>query len=125
MIKKENNNLISYLPPVLYHATYKQKINKIKLYGLDNTKTIKAWDDSKLGTVYLSTDPNVAASYAEASDKVPDPYLDNIVILHIDTAQLDLNKLNLDENVIDNKGDTIEYNDVIPYSSIITAELYP
>ena len=116
--------LLRYLPTKLYHATYKQKLNNIKRFGLDNTRTKKAWDDSISGTVYMCTDPHVAASYAEASDRVPDSYLDNIVILHIDTAKLDLDKLNLDENVLDNKGDSLEYDGVIPYSSILIAEPY-
>lgn len=118
------NELLTYLPTKFYHATYKQKLANIKRFGLDNTRTIKAWDDSKTGTVYMCTDPNVAASYAEASDRVPDHYLDNIVILHIDTTKLDLDKLNLDENILDNKGDSLEYNGVIPYSSILAAEPY-
>jgi len=72
----------------------------------------------------MCTDPHVAASYAEASDRVPESYLDNIVILHIDTAKLDLDKLNLDQNILDNEGDSLEYDGVIPYSSILIAEPY-
>lgn len=125
MSKKEAAELLKVIPPILYHATYKPRLGNIKIHGLDNTKALKAWDDSKTGTVYLSTDPHVAASYAEASDKVPDSYLDRIIILHINTAKLDLNKLNLDENVIDNNGDTLEYNDVIPYSAILNVVPYP
>lgn len=124
MSKKEAAELLKVIPKVLYHATYKPRLGKIKIHGLDNSKAVKAWDDSKTGTVYLSTDPHVAASYAESSDKVPDSYLDRIIILHIDTAKLDLNLLNLDENVLDNKGDTIEYNGVIPFAAVVTVEPY-
>ena len=106
------------VPPILYHATYKPLLNKIKQDGLDTTKSKKAWEDSKPGLVYLATDPDVAASYAESSDMVPDSYLDNIIVLHIDTTKLDLTKLSIDKNVQDNEGDTLEYNGVIPFSAI-------
>ena len=106
------------VPSVLYHATYKPLLKKIKQNGLDTTKSKKAWEDSKPGLVYLATDPDVAASYAEASEMVPDSYLDNIIVLHIDTTKLDLTKLSVDKNVQDNVGDTLEYAGVIPFSAI-------
>lgn len=106
------------VPPVLYHATYKPLLSKIKQNGLDTTKSKKAWEDSKPGLVYLATDIDVAGSYAEASDMVPDSYLDNIIVLHIDTSKLDLSKLTIDRNVQDNVGDTLEYNGVIPFSAV-------
>lgn len=106
------------VPPILYHATYKPLLSKIKENGLDTTKSKKAWEDSKPGLVYLATDPDVAASYAEASEMVPDSYIDNIIVLHIDTSKLDLTKLSVDKNVQDNAGDTLEYAGVIPFSAI-------
>ena len=106
------------VPPILYHATYKPLLIKIKQNGLDTTKSKKAWEDSKPGLVYLATDIDVAGSYAEASDMVPDSYLDNIIVLHIDTSKLDISKLNVDKNVQDNEGDTLEYSGVIPFSAI-------
>lgn len=106
------------VPKILYHATYKPLLNKIKQDGLDTTKGKKAWEDSKPGLVYLARDPDVAASYAESADMVPDSYLDNIIVLHIDTAKLDLTKLSIDKNVQDNEGDTLEYSGVIPFSAI-------
>lgn len=109
---------------VLYHATYKPLLRSIKLNGLDNTKSKLAWDDSKIGYVYLAKDKEVAASYAESSDNVPGSYIDNIVILHIDATKLDNSKLSIDKNVIDNEGDTLEYNGVIPFSYVIKVEDY-
>lgn len=106
------------IPEILYHATYKPLLSKIKQNGLDTTKSKKAWEDSKPGLVYLATDIDVAGSYAEASDMVPDSYLDNIIVLHIDTSKLDKSKLNIDKNVQDNEGDTLEYSGVIPFSAI-------
>ena len=64
------------------------------------------WSDSKgRGVVYLSTDPSVAYSYAEEAewlDSIEDPdiYLDNIVVLKIDTSKLDKEKLFKDDNVL-------------------------
>ena len=106
------------VPPVLYHATYKPLLSKIKQDGLDTNKGKKSYEDSKPGLVYLATDIDVAGSYAEASDMVPDSYLDNIIVLHIDTSKLDISKLNVDKNVQDNEGDTLEYSGVIPFSAI-------
>jgi hypothetical protein len=109
---------------VLYHATYKPLLRSIKLHGLDNTKSKRVWDDSKIGYVYLAKDKEVATSYAESSDNVPESYLDDIVILHIDATKLDNSKLSIDKNVIDNVGDTLEYNGVIPFSYVIKVEDY-
>lgn len=106
------------IPEVLYHATYKPLLKKIQQDGLDTTKSKKAWEDSKPGLVYLAKDIDVAGSYAESSDMVPDSYLDNIIVLHIDTNKLDKLKLSIDKNVQDNEGDTVEYAGVIPYSAI-------
>lgn len=111
-------------PSILYHATYKPLLAKIKRDGLDTTKSKKAWEDSKPGLVYLATDIDVAGSYAESSEMVPDSYLDNIIVLHIDTSKLDLTKLSVDRNVQDNDGDTLEYNGVIPYSAIAKVTPY-
>jgi len=101
--------------PYLYHATYKPLLKKIKEKGLDTSDSRKAWDDSIPGYVYLAKDPEVAASYAETSDMVPDSYLDNIVILTIDTDRIDKSKLFMDQNVLDNEGDTLEYRGTIPW----------
>lgn len=112
------------VPPIVYHATYKPLFSKIKQNGLDTTKSKKAWEDSKPGLVYLATDIDVAGSYAEASEMVPDSYIDNIIVLHIDTSKLDLSKLSIDKNVQDNDGDTLEYNGVIPYDAIVNVTRY-
>jgi hypothetical protein len=109
---------------ILYHATYKPLLKRIKDEGLDTTKSKKAWEDSKPGLVYLAKDKDVAGSYAEASDMVPDSWLDNIVVLHIDANKLDRSKLSVDKNVQGNEGDTLEYAGVIPWSAIVKAERY-
>ena len=117
LLKEESSN-------ILYHATYKPLLKKIQVDGLDTNKSKKAWEDSKPGLVYLSGDIDVAGSYAEASEMVPDSYIDNIVVLHIDTSKLDPNKLSIDKNVQDNEGDTLEYAGVIPWSAIVKVTKY-
>jgi hypothetical protein len=116
---------LTTLPSKLYHATYRQFLNSIKKKGLGNTKK-KMWSDSKPGVVYLADDPWVAESYAEESEYIdsvedPDDYLDNIIILEVDTSKLDTSKLYIDENVLldaDEENSTWEYHDVIPWEAI-------
>lgn len=105
-------------PEVLYHATYRPLLKSIKKYGLGGDKAQAKWEDSKPGVVYLAIDPNVAESYAESSDMVPEEWLDQIIVLKIDASQLDQSKLILDQNVQDNQGDTLEYHGVIPVNLI-------
>jgi hypothetical protein len=122
-LKKDKNKqgvaegLEQHVPPVLYHATYKPRLKSIKLKGL-GAGGKRNWEDSHRGVIYLALDPNVAESYAESSDMVPDEWLDQIVILKISTAGLDPNKFNIDSNVQDNEGDTVEYHGVIPLTNI-------
>ena len=106
------------VPQYLYHATYKPLLKKIKERGLDTNDSKKAWDDSIPGYVYLALDPYVAESYAEESEMVPESWLDNIIILKIDTSKLDKSKLFTDQNVQDNEGDTLEYRGVIPWEAL-------
>lgn len=107
------------VPPVLYHATYRPLLRSIKRGGLGGPGSEKKkWEDSIHGAVYLALDPNVAESYAETSDSVPDEWLDEIVILQISTDGLNPGKFMLDRNVRDNAGDTVEYHGVIPLSNI-------
>ena len=115
----------SSIPTKLYHATYKQFLESIKEKGLGNTKK-KMWSDSKLGVVYLAADPWTAESYAEESEwldsvATPDDYIDNIIILEVDTTKLDSSKFYIDENVLLDDGEensTWEYYGVIPWEAI-------
>ena len=118
-IKEEVENI----PQFLYHATYKPLLKKIKERGLDTSDSKKAWDDSISGYVYLALDPYVAESYAEESEMVPESWLDNIVILKVDTSKLDKSKLFVDQNVQDNEGDTLEYRGVIPWEALSLEKL--
>ena len=97
----------------LYHATYGPLLKSIRAKGLGNT-TQSQWTDSQPGVVYLARDPEVARSYAETADSVPEEWLDDIVVLRISQDNLDPKLLHVDRNVQDNTGDTVEYHAVIP-----------
>ena len=107
----------SRVPAVLYHATYRPRLKNIRSKGL-GAGGKRNWEDSRPGVVYLALDPNVAESYAETSDLVPDEWLDSIVILEISTAGLDPDKFYIDSNVQHNQGDTLEYHGVVPPNNI-------
>lgn len=100
----------------LYHATYEPLLDSIMASGLGTTSKTN-WEDSKPGVVYLARDPNVARSYAETSEKVPEEWLDQITVLKIRVSDLDPGKLFSDENVIDDHG-TLEYHGTIPPENI-------
>lgn len=99
-----------------YHATYRPLLKTIKREGLGGKSAIKAWTDSKPGVVYISSDPDVAESYAEISELVPDELLDDIVILEIDGSRLKSSKIFKDSNVrSDEDSMTFEYHGKIPW----------
>ncbi len=109
------------IPKYLYHATYKPFLKSIKEKGLGNTRK-KMWSDSVSGVVYLATNEDVAYSYAEIAEWLDDiedyeKYVDNIVILKIDTDKLDKTRFKKDSNVIDGD-DTFEYHGVISFESV-------
>lgn len=107
--------------PMLYHATYKPFLDSIMKNGLGGKGAQTQWEDSKPGYVYLAKDPEVAVSHAEANEEVPDEYVDNIVVLSIDTSQLDQDNLEDDPNVIDDDS-TLAYKGIIPTSAFSVNE---
>jgi hypothetical protein len=96
----------------LYHATYRPLLKSITAQGLGGNAAQAKWHDSKPGVVYLAKDPEVARSYAETSDIVPEEWLDHIVVLAINTSVLDQRKIHPDRNVLDDDS-TMEYHGVI------------
>lgn len=106
------------LPDMLYHATYRPLLASIQKKGLGGVGCSKNWQDSLPGVVYLALEPGVAESYAESSDEVPEDWLDEIIILAVQTSCLDVAQLRLDTNVQDNEGDTVQFEGVIPWSSL-------
>lgn len=107
--------------PMLYHATYKPFLDSIMKNGLGGSGAQTQWEDSKPGYVYLAKDPEVARSHAEANEEVPDEYIDDIIVLSIDTSQLDQNNLEDDPNVMDDDS-TLAYKGIIPASAFVITE---
>lgn len=95
----------------LYHATYRPRLKNILQFGL-GAKGRRNWEDSRKGVVYLANDPYIAESYAEEAELAPESYIDQIVILEVDSDDLDPDLLFNDENVIDGNS-TYEYHGII------------
>lgn len=57
------------------------------------------YEDSDPGSVYLATYPDVARSYAEVSEEVPEEWLEQIVVLEIDLPAEMAAQLQADPNV--------------------------
>ncbi len=106
----------------LYHATYRPLLKSIQKNGLGGSGAQAKYEDSAPGVTYLAVDRDVAISYAETSDMVPDEWLDEIVVLKIPASKLDKSKLHIDRNVQDNEGDTLEYHGIIPFSLVQLSE---
>lgn len=96
----------------LYHATYAPRLKSIMTFGL-GAKRKKNWEDSNPNVVYLADDPYIAESYAEEAELVSEDYLNQIVILEIDSEDLDSELLETDSNVIDGEN-TYEYWGIVP-----------
>ena len=115
------------LPKKLYHATYAPLVGKIKREGLGGKSSRKKWEDSKKGVTYWATDPEIAYSYAESSEMVPDDWLDEIVVFECDIRNFDPDKLFVDENVLldddcDPNEITFEYHGIMDFNRLKTVE---
>ena len=119
---QKSKESIKELPKYLYHATFKPLLKKIKVEGLGGLSSEPMWTDSKKGVVYLANDSDVAYSYAEAvfdeNEEIPEEWYEKIIVLKIDTEDLDKEKFFLDRNVLDNDGSTVEYHGIIPFDSV-------
>lgn len=100
----------------LFHATYAPLLPSIIEYGLGGQGARPNWPDSAQGMVYLALSKEIAISYAETPDEVPEDWLDQIVLIGIDRVSLDADFLEADANV---QGDpmTLQYLGVIPFSA--------
>ncbi len=98
----------------LYHATYEPHMDKIKKEGLHGNSGNKNYDDSKKGVLYLAKNADVARSYAETSDSVPEHYLDKIKVLKVHKQHLEKTLLKKDSNV-QGSSDTMEYHGTVPF----------
>jgi len=105
------------IPSKLYHATFKTYLPSIQKHGLTGKTENKNYSDSK-NVVYLATTKEVAESYADTTEEVPEEWLDQIVILEIYTKDLDILKLTNDRNVRNEDKSTFEYDGTIPWKVI-------
>lgn len=115
----------SSIPQYLYHATYEPALNSIAKHDLGSKDARKKWAwsnyEKTVDHVYLHADPDSALSYAESSDNVPDSWIDQIVLLRINTSDLDLTKLKEDPN-LDDPTDSYVYYGKIPQPKLTIME---
>lgn len=96
----ENHNSEIFGTDFLYHATYEPYWEEIQKDGFISGGKHCNWQElSKPNLIYLARDPEVAVSYCETNEEVPEEFLDEIVVLKIDINKLNLDSLNIDENV--------------------------
>jgi hypothetical protein len=110
------------IPRVLYHATYAPYLPSIEDHGIGGKPGLKNYDASEDGIVYLATSRNVAVSYAEVSEEVPEAFLEQIVVLAVAVSDLDPSKLAADRNVHMDEpehGQTFEYHGVIKHFRVL------
>ena len=116
------------IPKWLYHATYKRFLESIIQHGLGGMVSKKAWERSLDGVVYLAYDSSEAESYAESAEIVDsdESLLDEIIILKIDTDNLNKDLFFVDSNILTENSKLegtdipapLEYHGKIPFSSI-------
>lgn len=100
---------------MLYHATRQRFIGSIKKEGL-HAKTKKNFE-GQLGDdlVYFAFNDDVAASYAECADNIPESWEDdNIVVLAVNENNLNRNRFYKDPNIQGDDNSTIAYKGCIP-----------
>ena len=110
----------------LYHATYKPYFREIKKSGYILPGVHKNWEISN-DVIYLCRHEDNAVDYAETAEDVPEEFLNQIIVLVIDTNKLDLNALDIDHNQVYDYDYNIEdltsieefeYSEKIPLSAI-------
>lgn len=104
---------------MLYHATRQRFIGNIKKEGL-HAKTKKSFEGQiGAGLVYFASDVDVAASYVECADNIPESWEDdNIVVLAVNENNLNRNKFYKDPNIQGDDNSTIAYKGCIPPSTL-------
>ena len=110
-------------PLLLYHATYRARLASVLRWGLGGSPTpVPAnYEDSEAGATYFALCPDVARSYAECSDVVPEAWLSEVLVLQVDRALLDASRLGPDPNVRLAPGEaaqTLVYRGIVPPGAI-------
>ena len=89
---------------LLYHSTFRSNLPDIKKYGL-GAKQRKNWDISQDGVVCFSENSEVAFSYCETAEDVPDwKYNSGIGVLAVSVGHIDKTKIKLDGNISQEPG---------------------
>lgn len=84
----------------LYHATYRDLLESIKLHGLDPELGNPNWEyDEPQKCLYLATSVEIAESYAEEAELIPDKWVNEVVVFRVDVKLLDKDYLEEDPNV--------------------------
>lgn len=104
---------------VLYHATFEAYLADILRWGLGGHPAGIApnYPGSQAGWVYLARCPEVARSYAESCDSVPEAWLEHIVVLEVSVPAQEAQALIPDPNVRlepDELAQTLAYPGVLP-----------
>ena len=114
------------IPPVLYHATFKENLPSIVKHGLvPHGKDSYINFDNTLPGVYLAESPEEAMSFVEASENsdIPEEWFNEIIVIAIDTSKLERKNFSVDPNVqiaaADDEGDRrpFIYKNIIPKSA--------
>ena len=105
---------------VLYHATYAALQESIREHGLCRAQIRKkSWEDCSSEYIYLCLDADCAIAFCEASDDVPEQWLNEIILIAVDAEKLDICLFALDENIINTERLTAyQYRGDIPMSVI-------
>lgn len=120
------------MPGVLYHATMKYKLPSIKKYGLGGKMPFKRYWDYE-GTIYknitrgvfLDEDADCAYDYVDTSDEMENyeekyDKKPEIIVFEVSIKNLDLSKLEMDQNNLSNFDDeentkSYFYKGIIPF----------
>ena len=91
-----------HIPDVLYHATFNALLPTIQKNGLLINPPIRNYDISDKA-VYLANKPSMTTEFIDTTEnkEIPEEWFNNVVILEIDTKQLDPNSLETDPNMGD------------------------
>jgi hypothetical protein len=117
--------LYKTIPKLLYHATYRALVNDILKDGLKICPNIRNFDWCQKG-IYLASSPGIAESFAEVSENenIPEDWIDDIVVLEINTKLLDKNSFvkdpywNIDVETLDETNLSFLYKKDIPPPAI-------
>lgn len=104
----------------LYHATYGPLVPSIKKEGLIAGKPSLWGVKNAKPALFFALEEEVAISFAETCDEAYEKYERNpslgleLVVFEIEGKNLDPQLLSLDENILGNQGEYLQYEGDIP-----------